>query len=324
MAADRVYDAIYAAVIDHLPPGARLREEELAQTFAVSRTLVRQALHRLAQDGVVLLRPNRGAQVPSRHAPRARMCSMRAAWSSARWCAAGRRAGQGAGDGPEASRRCRGARHRGGRPPRAIRLSGAFHVELARLSGNPLFVRMLEELLPTTSLLMALYKPPGEPMCVAHSRVLLGKLEPTAPPQRPPRCAATSSEDRSVRWTRRRPCYLRCAMLRALPGGCMSEPYGALPGHGRFDYSGIGERMRFGLARRRRWPSTSASTSSTSPSARAGRDAGALGTSRRAELRLARVRQPRRRMALPRPVRRSRCRWVHWSTRRCTTTARRS
>ena len=32
----------------------------------------------------------------------------------------------------------------------AIRLSGAFHVELARLSGNPLFVRMLEELLPTT------------------------------------------------------------------------------------------------------------------------------------------------------------------------------
>jgi hypothetical protein len=31
----------------------------------------------------------------------------------------------------------------------------------------------------------------------------------------------------------------------------MSEPYGPLPGHGRFDYSGIGERMRFGLARRR-------------------------------------------------------------------------
>ena len=40
-AADRVYDAIYAAIVDHrLPPGARLREEELAQTFAVSRTLV--------------------------------------------------------------------------------------------------------------------------------------------------------------------------------------------------------------------------------------------------------------------------------------------
>jgi DNA-binding FadR family transcriptional regulator len=37
------------------------------------------------------------------------------------------------------------------------------------MSGNPIFVRLLEELLPTTSLLMALYKSPGEPMCVAHS-----------------------------------------------------------------------------------------------------------------------------------------------------------
>ena len=37
---------------------------------------------------------------------------------------------------------------------------------------------MLEELLPASSLLMALYKAPGEPMCVAHShRALLAVLE---------------------------------------------------------------------------------------------------------------------------------------------------
>jgi len=48
------------------------------------------------------------------------------------------------------------------------------------MSGNPIFVRLLEELLPTTSLLMALYKAPGEPMCVAHShRQLLVKLTAT-------------------------------------------------------------------------------------------------------------------------------------------------
>ena len=65
IAADRDYDAIYAAVLDHrLMPGSRLREEELAQAFAVSRTLVRQALHKLAQDGVITLRHNRGAMVP--------------------------------------------------------------------------------------------------------------------------------------------------------------------------------------------------------------------------------------------------------------------
>ena len=180
MAADRVYDAIYAAVIDHrLPPGARLREEELAQTFAVSRTLVRQALHRLAQDGVVLLRPNRGAQVPEPTRARGRACVRRAPRGRVRSGAApGRHAREGAGGGAERLVDAEDARHQGGRPREAIRLSGDFHVELARMSGNPLFVRMLEELLPTTSLLMALYKPPGEPMCVAHShRVLLGKLE---------------------------------------------------------------------------------------------------------------------------------------------------
>lgn len=184
LAADRVYDAIYAAVIDHrLPPGARLREEELAQTFAVSRTLVREALHRLAQDGVIALRPNRGAQVPQPtreegahvfDARRVVECEVvrRLAGSldaaqrrTLRELVAAEAKAVAAGD------------HR-----EAIRLSGAFHVALARMSGNPLFVRMLEELLPTTSLLIALYKAPGEPMCVAHShKALLAALETASP-----------------------------------------------------------------------------------------------------------------------------------------------
>ena len=64
-ATDRVYDGIYRAIVAHrLAPGARLREEELAESFAVSRTVVRQALQRLAQDQIVDLRHNHGAQVP--------------------------------------------------------------------------------------------------------------------------------------------------------------------------------------------------------------------------------------------------------------------
>ena len=64
-ATDRVYDGIYRAIVEHrLAPGARLREEELAESFAVSRTVVRQALQRLAQDQIIELRHNRGAQVP--------------------------------------------------------------------------------------------------------------------------------------------------------------------------------------------------------------------------------------------------------------------
>ena len=176
MAADRVYEAIYAAVIDHrLAPGTRLREEELAETFAVSRTLVRQALHKLAQDGVIVLRHNRGAQVPEptrrdgEHVFDARRVVE---------CEVARRlVGKLSTEQVvelkqvvEAEARATKSQNK----QEAIRLSGEFHLKLAQMSGNPIFVRLLEELLPTTSLLMALYKAPGEPMCVAHShRTLL-------------------------------------------------------------------------------------------------------------------------------------------------------
>jgi DNA-binding GntR family transcriptional regulator len=180
MGADRVYDAIYAAVVDHrLMPGSRLREEELAQTFAVSRTLVRQALHRLAQDGVIILRHNRGAMVPEptrrdgEHVFDARRVVE---------CEVARRlAGKLSADQRAALRRLVVAEARAIRSQNkqeAIRLSGEFHLRLAQMSGNPIFVRLLEELLPTTSLLMALYKAPGEPMCVAHShQQLLATLD---------------------------------------------------------------------------------------------------------------------------------------------------
>ncbi|WP_287370368.1 GntR family transcriptional regulator [Oceanithermus sp.] len=46
-----------------LRPGARLSEPALAQALGVSRTPVREALQRLAQEGLVELRPGRGARV---------------------------------------------------------------------------------------------------------------------------------------------------------------------------------------------------------------------------------------------------------------------
>jgi len=179
MAADRVYDAVYAAIVDHrLTPGSRLREEELAQAFAVSRTLVRQALHKLAQDGVITLRHNRGAMVPEptrrdgEHVFDARRVVE---------CEVARRlAGKLGADQIAALRNTVEAEARATRSQdkqAAIRLSGEFHRQLAQMSGNPIFVRLLDELRPTTSLLMALYKAPGEPMCVAHShRQLLTML----------------------------------------------------------------------------------------------------------------------------------------------------
>lgn len=44
--------------------GERVGEEEFAEEFGISRTPVREALRRLASEGLVELLPNRGARVP--------------------------------------------------------------------------------------------------------------------------------------------------------------------------------------------------------------------------------------------------------------------
>ncbi len=169
-ATDRVYDGIYRAIVEHrLAPGARLREEELAESFAVSRTVVRQALQRLAQDQIIELRHNRGAQVPQPGLEDA------APVFDARRvveCEIARRLGGRLTPTQIAELRAlveaEAAAEARGDSAAAIGLSGEFHRALARLAGNPVFMRMLDELLPTTSLLMALYKRPGRPACVAH------------------------------------------------------------------------------------------------------------------------------------------------------------
>ncbi|GAA4390439.1 GntR family transcriptional regulator [Tsukamurella soli] len=61
---ERVYDEIWAMVRDgRFAQGAPLREAHLAETIGVSRTPVREALRRLAAEGIVEIRPNKGAQL---------------------------------------------------------------------------------------------------------------------------------------------------------------------------------------------------------------------------------------------------------------------
>lgn len=52
-----------AIVVGELPPGSRLRTAELAARFGVSPTPLREALQRLAAEGLVELLPQRGARV---------------------------------------------------------------------------------------------------------------------------------------------------------------------------------------------------------------------------------------------------------------------
>lgn len=62
--AQRVYAALrHAIIVLKVEPGAPLEEERLCQQYNVSRTPLREALIRLASEGLVELEPNRGAKV---------------------------------------------------------------------------------------------------------------------------------------------------------------------------------------------------------------------------------------------------------------------
>lgn len=63
-AADVAYQSIRVQILSGERPGGEwLREDELAAVLGVSRTPVREALRRLATEGLVTHEPNRGVQV---------------------------------------------------------------------------------------------------------------------------------------------------------------------------------------------------------------------------------------------------------------------
>jgi DNA-binding GntR family transcriptional regulator len=60
----RIVDAITTAIVERrLMPGTKLAEQQIADIFKVSRTLVRQALNQLSRDHLITLEPARGAFV---------------------------------------------------------------------------------------------------------------------------------------------------------------------------------------------------------------------------------------------------------------------
>ena len=63
-AGGKAYELIRGAILSGaFSPGRRLKEEELTTLCEVSRTPVREALRRLALEGLVVVTPNAGAQV---------------------------------------------------------------------------------------------------------------------------------------------------------------------------------------------------------------------------------------------------------------------
>ena len=164
---DQIYERIYTAIVEQvLRPGTKLGEESLCGVFGVSRTLIRRALHRLASEHVVELLPNRGAFVawPSIAEARDVFAARRVVEAGVIEALAGHLS-------KEQAARLRQhialerAAHATGDRRALIRLSGAFHVLLAELAGNPVIVRFLRELVSRTALIIAVYEAPGVSCC---------------------------------------------------------------------------------------------------------------------------------------------------------------
>lgn len=164
---ESVWGEIYEAILDHrLPPGTKLTEDSLAAALGVSRTTVRTALVRLAEEKIVIIRRNRGARVASptpadtREVFQARRvvedATVRAAVRAATpaQCAALARMVS-----EENAALARGDRRTW------IRLTGRFHLRIAEIAGNSVLADFLKELVSRTSLIIALYQAPGQPVC---------------------------------------------------------------------------------------------------------------------------------------------------------------
>jgi DNA-binding GntR family transcriptional regulator len=182
----QVHERIWSAIVDHrLPPETRLVESELCEIFGIGRTRVRQVLQRLAHERVVTLMRNRGAMVSK---PSVR---------EAHDVFAARRL-------IEAknveifisSAKCQDLKHlqenvmreeeawRGNNRRAMLKLSGEFHLLIAEATENSILLEVLRDLVSRSSLIIAVYQPPGATSCApdAHRELteMLGRRERTA------------------------------------------------------------------------------------------------------------------------------------------------
>jgi DNA-binding GntR family transcriptional regulator len=165
-----IYDQIFDAILSQrLLPGTKLTEEELAKIFRVSRTIVRRAVLRLSQDCIVDIKPNRGASVACPTVKQAREIIQARRIIEAEIIrevvtvidqdqiyALRQLVGE---EKKNVEHHIRSS---------GIRLSGDFHLELAKVSKNTTLTKFIRELIPQTSLVIARYEKPGYANC-SHS-----------------------------------------------------------------------------------------------------------------------------------------------------------
>jgi DNA-binding GntR family transcriptional regulator len=176
--AEQIYQALRRAIIEQaLSPGAKLPEDAIGERFGASRTIVRSALSRLAAEGLVELRRNRGAAVAT------------PAWEEARdtfdvrfgleRLVVSRLAGRLT---PAEIKTLEGHVHeeekaRDHDQQLSIRLATEFHILLAKMTGSPVLTRYVSEISSRCGLILALYSRPHSSECaVSEHRAVIAAL----------------------------------------------------------------------------------------------------------------------------------------------------
>lgn len=172
----RVRHAIFEAVLAHrLPPGTRLVEARLCEAFGINRTLLRRVFVRLAGDKVIELQHNKGAIIAQPGPEEMRQVfEARQLIENGIIRALGRKAT------PESLAAIRKlvaqeqAAYRTGDWSRWVRLSGEYHLQVARLLGNNELEDILRSLIARTTLMIALYDSLGHNVCSfdEHNEIL--------------------------------------------------------------------------------------------------------------------------------------------------------
>lgn len=170
-AVDDIVAQLTRAVHEHrLHPGAKLREDEVGEIFGVSRTLVRQALRAMEFEGLLTIEKNKGAFVAKPTLKEAHeVFQARALLEPSTARAAAERASvqdiavleqhitdeHAALDRDEAGL--------------ALKLSGDFHLEIARIADQQTIEQFLRQLVSRSSLVIALYWRRRNALCESNA-----------------------------------------------------------------------------------------------------------------------------------------------------------
>ncbi|MDO5703586.1 MAG: GntR family transcriptional regulator [Paracoccus sp. (in: a-proteobacteria)] len=158
-----------------LRPGTRLKEEELAEIFGVSRARIRQALAALEREGLVTILPNRGAFVSAPTVEEAGdvFFARKAVEQRVVERLASRITSQAVADLRDHVARERVAADNN-QVSDVIRLSGGFHQKLAELLGSEFLSSVLRDLIARSSLITAVYRDTAHYNCGPdeHSAVI--------------------------------------------------------------------------------------------------------------------------------------------------------